>query len=1234
MAAIKFSKQYIEPNPNEIDYWVDLSSNQYGGRMKYHNGFEWVDLVNPDGTHIDINDFYNKLQINQMLSQKASVDSVESKVDDDEVSDVIKNISFSQRGEDGVEMVMFKYDDTTVGIQLPIADNTKSGIITKDTFKNLVNQTQLQQLYSEMYTKLSEIRNNYQPKLRAGANIKIENNVISAVSKIGTDWNDIANKPDIYDKSQVDTMMSGVYKIKDSRRFEALPLYGNTVGDTYNITNDFSLHGEDYPLGTNVVWTENGWDALAGIFDTSELEEDIQEVKDNYLPLSGGSLKGQLEIDADSTNVLTVKTNTTNQPTIIFKGKAGTLSRLTTNGTNNSFFRTDAGWTTNYRIWDEGNDGEGSGLDADTLDGKHLHEFFDIVKNPKTQIDLYHLSVDKAAAISWDSATSNNVLNKPDFVGASLFHFPGEKGWQFCKPYNKQELLFRDRYENNWFDWKTIAFTDSNVASATKLATPVKLWGNDFDGSEDLNGRIVVTSPQSTDFAPLISAYNPSLTTGKHTAINFGYDSAPNNYAWLGFYYEGSHSKNNAIRLGIGGGNSDVVTVNGHGNVGIGTTDPQHKLEVAGTIALSDQNGATFVYPQGIDSGGHVKANGHVYIPNNNSVVTFDTNNVPHRIMLMTSANEFVIGHDIADSEYPTFIDGKNITFRYNKHNVGIMLNSSGNVTIGGSNLASNDYKLYVDGSLNLTGSIYLSGTPYIRHVKDVYSIFGNGTTETYVRGSSIRFQIDQNSNMIVNQYGNVTMGESDLAGANHKLYVTGTTVVDGYVYCKNIQARNGESTFAYSDYSDPAPSKNAAVKISGNVYQANGEVSFNGQITSGDLIDWYGVSWSEDSSDPTCTRIGNMALHRSLPIQSAMKGYYIGNKLSNIPDGIIPLSDDWSNLKYNNNNNTPESTQKSFSAGNIMVKIPEFWYIDDYEYLTNTHNLKISQTAKAGWIHHKEAYVGAYEGVATSSQYYLSIKNHIPTVNMTREQLRTAARTNGYENEYKWNIYTYEEHRAICHLFLVEYATRNSQAPVNTALTADGFKQGGLGSGCTTGTMDGAYSFIPTGTTDSLGNGSGQVAYTASNGTTYYANRYRGIENPFGHIWKHVDDIVNVYNAGTTYKTVYKCNKPEHFATNKNAKYKPLCSFPGGSTMQGQSKEIKATINCDFFKYSVGGSESTYWCDYNYDNDDTSEHCLLIGGRSGYGGGAGLFCFLLDHSVGNSSGNFGSRLTYLPWAE
>ena len=324
------------------------------------------------------------------------------------------------------------------------------------------------------------------------------------------------------------------------------------------------------------------------------------------------------------------------------------------------------------------------------------------------------------------------------------------------------------------------------------------------------------------------------------------------------------------------------------------------------------------------------------------------------------------------------------------------------------------------------------------------------------------------------------------------------------------------------------------------------------------------------------------------------------------------------------------------------MVKIPEFWYCDDYEPSTKTHNLKISQTAKSGWQHHKEAYVSAYEGYDDGT-YYRSVKGVIPTVSVTRETIRTKARANGYEDEYKWNIYTYEEHRAICHLFLVEYATRNSQAAVNTELTADGFKQGGLGSGCTTGsaTINGTtvYSFVPTGTTDSLGNGSGQVSYTVTQtdasgnetGTvTRYANRYRGIENPFGHIWKHCDDVISQY--ANSYRTWYKCEKPESFATNKNLKYKPICSRAVPSN--GYKKEIAVTINCDFFAESTGGSESTYWCDYNYDNTDTSEHCLLIGGGSGNGSKAGLFYLYSDLAVGISTVHVGSRLTYLPWAE
>jgi len=220
------------------------------------------------------------------------------------------------------------------------------------------------------------------------------------------------------------------------------------------------------------------------------------------------------------------------------------------------------------------------------------------------------------------------------------------------------------------------------------------------------------------------------------------------------------------------------------------------------------------------------------------------------------------------------------------------------------------------------------------------------------------------------------------------------------------------------------------------------------------------------------------------------------------------------------------------------MIRIPEFWYTDDYVPGTKTHNLKLCPHAKPGWYHHKEAYVSAYE-VYKSSDKLVSVKGQLPTVNFNRTNGRTWARANGFDGEAKWNLYTYEEHRAICHLFLVEYATRNSQKAVNTALTPEGFRQGGLGSGCTTGTatINGAqtWSFIPTGSSDSLGSGSGEVTVTIqqtdSSGSntstiTRKCNRYRGIENPFGHVWKHTDDVISVCSNG--YRTWYKSVKPD----------------------------------------------------------------------------------------------------------
>lgn len=130
--------------------------------------------------------------------------------------------------------------------------------------------------------------------------------------------------------------------------------------------------------------------------------------------------------------------------------------------------------------------------------------------------------------------------------------------------------------------------------------------------------------------------------------------------------------------------------------------------------------------------------------------------------------------------------------------------------------------------------------------------------------------------------------------------------------------------------------------------------------------------------------------------------------------------------------------------------------------------------------------------------------------------------------------------------------------------------------------------------------------------------------------MWKHTDDVISIYNG--QYRYYKKCENPEHFDTSYNKYYINLCA---NSIVTGYKTEILITPTCDFFAAAcTNGSESTYWCDYNWDNTDASEHCLLIGGNSGAGGGAGLFYLNSGNGVSISDADVGSRLTYLPWAE
>ena len=394
-------------------------------------------------------------------------------------------------------------------------------------------------------------------------------------------------------------------------------------------------------------------------------------------------------------------------------------------------------------------------------------------------------------------------------------------------------------------------------------------------------------------------------------------------------------------------------------------------------------------------------------------------------------------------------------------------------------------------------------------------------------------------------------------------------------------------------------------------------EMWLNGSqiYSAGDL--WYGVRFS--SSSPDGVRTGNMTYHKTLPVQSQFRGCGMSN------GSIVGYlkSDDWT--KYENNTNV------DFNAVDIMVELPDAYYTvvvhGDYDW-----EIRMSTYAIPGYTKFNKQYVSAYEAYSDGTTLF-SRKNQTPTVSKNRITFLAEARKNR-NNHYA--IYTYNAHKFITWCFVVEYATLNSQKAINNVLTAEGYHQGGLGNGVTTGTkkVNGkdVYSFVPCGSTDGLGNGSGEFTYNYTNTdaegaetqANTKANRYRGIENPFGHVWKNCCDIVV---TGTDNK-IYVTNNKESFGIDKS-----LYEDSGLTTLTTNNQWVKRITNnaaADLFCQEGGANYTTYFCDYYWTNAVEADRTLLLGAAAGYGSYAGLFCLASGSGLG-AAADVGTRLVYIP---
>lgn len=1130
---IIFFATSVQPNPEEIDYWVDLSDNPYGGSIKYFNGTEWVRLAASGGTP-DLNNYYTKTQINNLLNNKADVGDVDSKVDDEEVKDVIKDIQFNTSNPNGITMVMFKYDGSNKTVSIPVASTSSAGIITSKDFLDFVKQHQLQELHTEMIDTFADIRAKYQKKLIAGLNIEIdqETNVISASGDLAVQWDNITGKPDFKPVATSGDYNDLINKLKP--------------GKDVSISEDnvISIAIDSDSLEQSLATLQSNIDKEAATARAAEtkLGNDIATEKnraqsaEQTINNNVSSLSNRVKVNEDKLTIINGNESTTGSiANAIKQAKSYTDTTVTAEQTRAE--KAEQKLTSD--LASEVTRAKGAESANATAIANEVERATGVEETLNSNItQLQTQKVDKVEG----KGLSTNDYTTPEKNKLAAIEAEANK---YVLPAATASALGGVKIGSNitLANGGTISITKANVTSALGVDPTTKYVT--LDTAQTITG-------QKTFYKDVI--FNNTLTGIYNAGGNLIFGAGTEKIVCLlADYFGPVEVKTNSINLG----NKDGYWKEVHaGRLISYTTDGTAPIQVSSTTLCTNLN-ADMV--DGYHSE-HFSQN-----KSNKSLQTSSDKDTYFKIIELT--------RNIATTD--------SIYIKY-----GITVRAVSAIDYSNTTLY---------GDIEIFGSF--SPTVVNYKVRCSSDFINKGRLRAYVNGDNLQIW-----------------------------YV-------GYIW---------ENVATYK-----------RIERNINHFTVNYNIELTSTLPNIDTIpiegtqpeDWYGVSWSETSSNPDCTRIGNMDMHRSLPIQSMMKPFDITNIKDTVPEIILPIDDQFQKTSYANANNNQWSIV-STDSDNIMIRIPEFWYTDEYVPKSNTHNLKICPHAKPGWYHHKEAYVSAYELCETSpsSGKVCSAKGLIPLVGRTREVLRKAVRGSGFDGEAKWNLYTYEEHRAICHLFLVEYATRNSQKAVNTELTPEGFRQGGLGSGCTTGTatINGAqtWSFIPTGSSDSLGSGSGEVTVTIqqtdSSGSntstiTRKCNRYRGIENPFGHIWKHTDDVISVYGNG--YRTWYKSVKPNQFATNKNTSYKPFCA----STMvsSGYKTEIKATPTCDFFAISVsGGSETTYWCDYNWDNTDTSEHCLLIGGNSGHGGGAGLFYLHSYNGVGSSAATIGSRLTYLPWAE
>ena len=205
---------------------------------------------------------------------------------------------------------------------------------------------------------------------------------------------------------------------------------------------------------------------------------------------------------------------------------------------------------------------------------------------------------------------------------------------------------------------------------------------------------------------------------------------------------------------------------------------------------------------------------------------------------------------------------------------------------------------------------------------------------------------------------------------------------------------------------------------------------------------------------------------------------------------------------------------------------------------------------------------------------------------------------------------------------------------------------QNGIGQGVVSITGDTAYNCSSlTGSTAELGNGTGQAVETVNEiggmETTYNVNgkvsvSYRGMENPWGNIWKHVQGV-NIWGDGSMCGgQPYVADDFNFLESKKTDNYKPV-----GFTLPNESGYISALgyggENYDWLLMpsEIGGTNALPVGDYFQASPNLNGYRIArLGGYWCNASQAGVFNWRCVDNAGYRGVVTGGRLLYVPTAK